>query len=1643
MPNGYFYKSYTIVHLQTLIKISKWALLSLLFVAALLLVFILAWPRLPLPVSLLLLAAIAVLWWLVFKTKKQRLGFIFSLLGGIVLLWGLLQTSFVQNFIISKTTAILSKELKTKVSIGHVDIRFFNRLLLQGLLIEDRKQDTLLYAGEARVNVTDWFFVKDKIAFKNIGLHNTVINMNRTDSVWNYQFILNYFTGSSGGGNKSKPAPIDFKALHLSNIRLNKIDKWIGQSMIAAINKMDVEFDSINFEKKYISIAQIQLQQPGFELSDYDGLRPDKPSVPKPVKPVEKGALKWNNEGWIMRLGKLQMNDGSFKNEKQTERQAYPNQFDGQHIHFKNITGTLSNLLFEKDTLSVAVNLATKERSGFEVKKMESILKFTPEMMEFSQLDLQTNKSRLSNYYAMRYADFNKDMRNYISNVMMDARFKASVLSSDDLAFFAPALSSMKKVIYLEGDARGTVENFTAKNMKLHTGSSFFDGNVSMSGLPDIKSTFIEVKANQFKSNHSDLSDIVPSLKQLRKPSLARLGSITYTGAFTGFINDFVAYGNINTALGNLQADLNMKIPEGNAAPFYSGKIITGGFRLGEFIEDKNFGIVALNGSIKGQGFTLDKLLAQFNGDIQQLHYAGYTYTNAKVDGTLKNKVFKGKLSINDPNVKIKSLDGEFSFAKKEMAFHADADLDYLNLKTFGITKSNLELTGFFHLNFKGNNIDNFLGSARVINATLKNNGRMLSFDSLSLNSFIKDSIKNLQLESNELYANLNGKFTIQELPNAFTSFLSKYYPSYIKAPKGPIKEQDFVFDIRTKYVDEYIQLFDKKLTGFNNAHLKGRIQLGSNELTVNATVPEFGYDGKIFTGVSLDANGNRDTLYANISAQNISLGTNLHFPETVLRARVHNDVSGIQLKTQANKNIDEAELNANIQSFADGVHIHFFPSTFVLNGKRWDLSKDGEITLRKNFPIAAQEIKFTSNEQQLSISTQMEEETSNINLVARLKSVVLQDFLPFVLTKPDLRGKLTGTATVRDPLGTPIISFKGDTDSLSIDGSYVGKTNIEGKLNTQTGVIDYSASSTEPDFNFDATGYYNTKDSTGDKIGVQFNSSRFNLNILKPYLKTIFSNIDGFARGKIKLGNGKTAPQLLGNIQVDTGSLTVAYTKVKYLLQNQVLNFGENSIDLGVLKLKDTLGNTGTASGWLEHHFFDDFTFHNIKVETGKMLLLNTTRADNSQFYGHVIGNAHLSLNGPMSDMKLNIDGAPSSTDSSHIYLPTDAEAREGSSVDYIDFIKFGSEMDRAMSNAESSNITVSLNLNANPACKVDVILDEETGDIIKGWGNGNLKITVGSSEKLSIRGRYVLTGGEYTFNFQTFVKKPFTLNQGSITWNGDPYLANIDIDAEYLAKNVDISNITISNGIQQKSDIIVISHLTGNLMKPEIDFEFKFDEKSEGAKDFFALKRLDDFKNDKNNLFKQVASLLLLNTFISEQDAFLSGQNTFNIAASTMGGIMSSWLTGLFNKELERATKGAIQSYIDINPSINLQSKAAELQANVRAGFKWHLTKRLVAIIAGNYDYNNPYALQYRSGLLTPDISLEWILNNDGSLRVIGFNRTTIDFTSSQRNTTGVKLAYRKEFNKLSDIFKSRRALRAKEEVRIKLPADSSLNK
>lgn len=1607
-------------------------MLTLLFWVALaaMFVYVLPYSKIMFVVCLL---AWALFWGLLFKKAKYQISFFLIFLLVILSTWGLLQTTLVQNWLVTKVSRTLSKELKTKVEVKHVEFSLFNKMLVEGVLMEDKKKDTLLYAGTLKVNISDWFFFKDKPVLNYIGLSDAIVNMSRSDSVWNYQFVVDYFTAPKTTNTNKNNLQLDLKILDLKNIVFNRVDGWLGQDMKGSLKKMYLVTDEVDLSKKIIAIKQIDLESPVFGLYDYTGKKPGI-TIPGAVKTkiIMPGQLQWNPDGWQLGIDELLLKDGTFINEKETERAAYTDHFDGQHIRFSLINGKLSNILFAKDTLLANADLAAREKSGFEVNKMVAAMKFTPDMMEFKNLDLITDKSRIGNYYVMRYENFNADMSDFLHKVKLEAFFYNSKIHSDDLACFAPTLKTWKRLIYFNGNAKGTIDNLAANKFTLKTDNSIINGDITLKGLPDINTTFINFKSTGSQTNYKDIVAVVPSLKGAGLSQMYSLGNIRFKGNFTGFINDFVAYGDINTALGNLNADLNMKLPTGKV-PSYSGKISSAGFNLGRLINSSELGNIALNGKVKGSGFTAKTLNVDFDGKVQQLVFSGYNYQNITLNGKFEKTLFTGQLDIDDPNLKIVNLNGSLNLLGDSTKFSFTADLQKANLQPLHITKGVFSLSGLLNFDFKGNNIDNFLGTAKMYNATLLHDTTQLSFDYLTLNSFMDSGRKTLSIQSNEVEGNITGRFKILELPDAFSVFLNRYYPSYFKDPGYNIGDQDFSFLIKTREVNNYVQLFEKRLSGFDNSVFSGNLRLALNEFNINASVPQFSYDGKSFESIELAGKGNRDSLNTIVSVRDFSLSDSLHFPNTKLILSSSNDISNIRLSTSASKTISDAQLNATVQTFTDGVKIDFAPSSFILNDKKWSLTEDGEITLRKSV-INARDVRFTQGNQEIIISTEPDEQSGKANLVAKLKTVNINDFTSLILKQPRLEGILTGTLKLKDPFGKQIIEFDAEAADFRLDNKEIGTVKIKGDVNTTTGLITAKGKADNDKNKFDIDGTYNYKDSVANKMNFALRAEKFDISILNNYLGSIFSEIKGDINTQdLRVYSGADHNYVTGTVNITEGELKIIYTQVKYKFTNETIIFNPDEIDFGLLQLRDTLNNTGTASGKLQHKFFNDFGFSNIRFETGKMLLMNTASKDNSQFYGRVIGRALMTLNGPVTDMRMNINGEPSAVDSSHIYIPTGSSSQEFGKIDYIDFIQYGSKMDDEYKGKMESNFLVNMNLKANPACKIDVILDETTGDVIKGRGNGLLNITVGSKEPLSIRGRYDITNGEYKFNFQTIMQKYFNIMDGSsITWNGDPYLAQININAEYVAKNVDLSNL--SSTTKQKQNVTIIARMSGVLNKPIIKFEFRLPATSEVSKDFFVLNKLEALKNDENEMNKQVASLLIFNSFIStnENQGFVTGGNTIGIATSTIGGIVSAWLTSLFNKELEKATNGVVSTYFDISSSLDLQSRAALLQANLSAGLKLVLSSRLVVLIGGTLDYNNPYAQLNKKGLLTPDINIEWSLNKDGSLKVIGFNRTSVDLTQGQRNRSGIKLSYRKDFDRLSDIFapgeekKRRRQLR-----------------
>ncbi|MFM6924374.1 MAG: hypothetical protein ACKOU7_02655, partial [Ferruginibacter sp.] len=433
----------------------------------------------------------ALAWGILFRKTKYKVSFFLIFFIIIFSTWGLLQTTRVQNWLVNKASGFLSKELKTTVQVKHVDFSLFNKILVEGVLIEDRKKDTLLYAGALKVNITDWFFFKDKPTLGYIGLSDALVNMKRTDSVWNYQFIVDYFSSPKKSTGKKNNVQFDLKIVDLKNIVFNRIDNWVGQDMTGSLGKLYLTADKFDVDNKIISINEINIEEPVFALNDYT---PKKPASLQPALTkttiTEPGQLQWNAGDWQLSVAKINLKDGIFINERETERAPYTDRFDGQHLRFSAINGSLENVQFAKDTIAARVKLSTLEKSGFKVNQLVANMKITPAMMEFSNLDIITDKSRIGNYYAMRYNSFNADMSDFMHSVKLEGHFDNSKINSDDIAYFAPAVKTWKRLIYFNGQAKGSIDNLTATKFTLKTDNSIINGDISMKGLPDLDNTF-------------------------------------------------------------------------------------------------------------------------------------------------------------------------------------------------------------------------------------------------------------------------------------------------------------------------------------------------------------------------------------------------------------------------------------------------------------------------------------------------------------------------------------------------------------------------------------------------------------------------------------------------------------------------------------------------------------------------------------------------------------------------------------------------------------------------------------------------------------------------------------------------------------------------------------------------------------------------------------------------------------------------------------------------------------------------------------------------------------------------------------------------------------------------------------------------
>ena len=1544
-----------------------------------------------------------------------------SFVGLLLLSYLLLLLPIVQEKIGRQIASKMSQSLGTEFQLEGLSFSLFNRVDIKNVLIKDQQKDTLLFAQTLKLRLSDLFFSSKAPVLSYIGLEKAKVYLHRKSQLWNYQFIVDHF--KSNDTSKSSDQAFDLKKIDFTNIQFTQDDEWLGSKTKFEAKHVLANFNQFKGQK--IEIEKLILDQPYYYNLDKPGLASPS-NIIKRQKPLKK-ELYFNPSGLNILAKKIEILQGKIWIEYGFG-QPVPH-FDEEHIRMQNLNATIDNASFIADTIKASVKLSLKERSGFVIKKLATQFRMTPQMMEFAALLLKTNHSNIGNYYAMEYKDFNADFRAYLHKVNMRATITKSIVAFDDIAFFAPALKNMHQKVTTGFKFNGTVDDFKVEQLGTQYGQSFLKGAIAMKGLPNTNQTMIQLNQLNAKTNIQDLGSWIPEIKQLKDLPLEAFGNLYFQGNLAGSFYDFITKGSIATDIGTAVTSIRLQFPA-NKEPKYEGSLVASHLNAGKLFKIPSLGLLNFTGKIAGSSFKLDKIKTSIDGQMDSIQFNGYTYAQIQTNGILQQQAYNGSIKIKDPNINfISNL--EVNFKNATPTFNAVGDLTNANLSALQFSNNSIQLTGLLDVNFSGSNIDNFIGSAKFYNGKLKSATNTINFDSIALKSNIINGNKQINLSSDDIQASIIGKFNIDQLPNSVQYFLQGYFPNYIKNLKNAPVNQQFSFQVNTAYFEPYIRIFKNEFSGFNNMAIRGTINTDKQSLLLQAKLPYAQWESYAISNGVIGGTGNKDSLKIDLTASSFNLTDSFKLNNPKLQINTSKDQSLFKLNADSKSALAYISFEGKVNTYTDGLSIQWAPSYFILNEKQWTIQNEGEISFRKNNTYAK---RFSITQGLQKIAVQNHPNDAN-GLQVILENVILGDLTNLFFSYPKLEGVTNATINLNKINDQFSLNLNSTINQFSFNTTLLGNTTLKLAYDAKTGIVPFDLNCPNDSYHLAAKGTYAIKDSI-HPLDATLTLNQSNFGLIQEFIGGVLTDLKGKATGAIHFGGRIENPDLRGVATINDASFKVDYTKVNYFIPTAAIQFTDEGIDFGTIQVKDKLNRVAQFKGKILHQKFKHLVY-DMDMQSSKIELLNMDVMDNSNFYGQAVGKAAMTIKGPEENIKMSINAEVN--DSSHIYLPNTTSKETGKS-EFIVFKKLGKSI---ISNAETPtfNLIVDLDVSADNKTQIDVILDELTGDVIKAVGNGRIKIRAGNIEPLTMRGKYNIERGKYDFNFQSIIRKPFELipEAGNfIEWTGNPYEADIHVDARYTAERVSLNelvgNANFSNAVKSyRGNVYVIAALRNKLAKPDIQFTLAFPPGNPISSDNEFSQFISRLERDDNEIIKQVSFLIVFNSFAPV--GFNTGNSNNAYSVTTIGiNSISQLLTKEINKSvtnlLNKVTgdqslrfdigskvynSGSLLDPTGSGIAIN-SNKIDRQRVNLKFGRSF-FNDKVVVNLGGDFDFNLRAAssIQNNNFQWLPDVNIEFVLTKDRKLRAIVFNRNSLDIiggSMGRRNRQGVSISYRKDF-------------------------------
>ncbi|QCK16094.1 translocation/assembly module TamB domain-containing protein [Mangrovivirga cuniculi] len=1417
--------------------------------------------------------------------------------------------------------------------------------------------------------------------------------------------------------------------LWYDEISLNGIQVYDrNDSLMADINRLIVNFDITGITKNgRVHLNKVALDRPTVHMIKHPGEDTLNLTVfIQSLKKLARKQTKTKRRTWVT-FTDVFIDKGYFTYNYIEKDSFPPDRFDLFHFKISDINAHLEDFEIFNDSVSFYsdfLNTRDPVYNRLHIEDLQSNFLYCDNLMSFKDLNLDIGESTIKDSLVFTY-NSPAALSYFVDSVNIDARINNSILDAKDLSLFATYFKGQKAKHEVSGVFSGGVTDFSVYELNINYAQrSKIRGSMEFAGLPNVGETFMFLTLDEANMYNEDLQRIIPGQ---RDTLLTPLGQTYIEGQFIGFINDFVSNAIFETEIGYIETDINLKLYEDDKAARYKGDLVLSNFDIGKYFnQPENFQEVSLVGEIKGSGLVLENADFILDATVSSLGIKGYNYQNIVTNARLASELFEGKLSIDDPNLQF-TTEGTIDLNEDKELIQVTASLDTAFFRELNLSKEKLSLSGDFNIDATGLSIDSLRGNAQFSNTDIEYKNNLLHVDTLSVISR-KDTLgREILLTSDLVNFNAEGDFNLTTAWSDLQILLKEY--KYILS-----NEKEKLNTIKKSSSDESYDI-DFTVTGFNMMPI---LDLVESNLQIQDTIALVGtfQNGEtsilngfletdtlqiknlIFKDLSVDLSTSkfRDSTnvlaYAVVQSSKQKVTEALNTENLFFEAIWSENHIDLEFFAKQEGVENDATIIGELDFLTDSTRLRISKADFNILNKNWSIDQENSISWIdrvfrvKNFDI------YHENEQ-ISFDGIISDSVFH-ELDLNVNNFQISTLNPLMRVK--YYGELNSDITLGNLLQSPEIDGVLSIDSLKVDDFLVGNVRGVSEFNKESQKIALDLNVIRQGFETISLKGDIFPKSDRNQLDLVATFDDANLTIFEPYLKKIFSDIKGTARGDFKITGMLDYPILRGNGFIDDGGIRMNYMNTYYTFRGAIF-FDENQIGFRNLRLRDVNNALGILNGGIFHDGFEYFTL-DLRGELENFKVLNTTLKQNELFYGEAFATGDLEILGSFENLYVTANAT--SEKGTHIHIPVSDEVESTTTTDFItiedaDSDPVTEDEEEIEEEIDLSGLILDFNFDVTPDAYLEIIFDDKTGDILRGYGNGKIKMIIDTQGEFNMFGDYQIERGDYNFVFYNVINKHFSILPDSrITWYGDPYQGVLDIRASYsnLASLRPILNIpqddqvtTTNTDVARKYPVNVLMDIDGPLLSPAVDFDIEIgDYPRQMLAEVQAFHR--DVQNNEQYLNQQVFSLLVLGG--------LTPRNTFTVENTFAGNSMGELLSNQISYWL---------SQVDDNLDVNLDFQQFET-FRVRLSYSM-LDGRLTITRDGTFNNaaNAPGLDNSNQPVneLIGDWTIEYVLTQDGKLKVKMYNKTDYNniysLTGSDVNA-GLSLLYTENFDNINEL-------------------------